>query len=99
MPNFIKYLTDIRAHFTIKNKIAKNKIISLLLLDQLFFLRASLGNSNIWGGGGESYFYRLNFENIKIIIYIYIYIYFFLKISKFWGGHGPPTLQHNSTAT
>ena len=42
MPNFIKYLTDIRAHFTIKNKIAKNKVISLLLLDQLFFLKVSL---------------------------------------------------------
>ena len=42
MPNFIKYLTDIIAYFTIKNKIAKNKIISLYLLDQLFFLRASL---------------------------------------------------------
>ena len=37
MSNFIKYLIDIKAHFTIKNKIAKNKVISLLLLDQLFF--------------------------------------------------------------
>ena len=27
--NFIKYLTDIRAHFTIKNRIVKNKVISL----------------------------------------------------------------------
>ena len=35
MPNFIKYLTGLRAYFTIKNKIAKNKVISLLLLDQL----------------------------------------------------------------
>ena len=26
MPNFIKYLTDIRAHFTIKNRIAKNNV-------------------------------------------------------------------------
>ena len=33
---------NIRTHFTIKNKITKNKVISLLLLDQLFFLRASL---------------------------------------------------------
>ena len=36
----------------------------------------------MWGeGGGNSYFCRLNFGNIKIIIYI------FKKISKFWGGH------------
>ena len=24
------------------------------------------------------------------------WLYIFKKISKFWGGHGPPTLQHNS---
>ena len=29
VPNFIKYLTDIRAHFTTQNRIAKNKIMSL----------------------------------------------------------------------
>ena len=29
MPNFIKYLIDVRAHFTIKNRIAKNKVMSL----------------------------------------------------------------------
>ena len=50
MPNFIKYLIDIRAHFIIKNKIAKNKVISLLLLNQLFFLRASLDSLKYLGG-------------------------------------------------
>ena len=29
VPNFIKYLTDIRTHFIIKNRIAKNKVMSL----------------------------------------------------------------------
>ena len=29
VPNFIKYLTDIRTYFTIKNKIVKNKIMYL----------------------------------------------------------------------
>ena len=29
MSNFIKYLTDIIAHFTIKNRIAKNNVMSL----------------------------------------------------------------------
>ena len=69
MPNFIKYLTDIRAHFTIKNKIAKNKVISLLLLDPFFF-KSIIELIQIFFGGGDSYFYRLNFENIKLIIYI-----------------------------
>ena len=35
---FYKKLIDIRAHFTIKNKIAKNKVMFLYLLDQLIFL-------------------------------------------------------------
>ena len=73
MPKFTKYLTNIRAHFTIKNKIAKNKAISLLLLDQFFFFKSIIGLIQIFGRV-NSYFYRLNFENIKIIIYIYIYI-------------------------
>ena len=51
MPNFIKYLTDIRAHFTIKNKIAKNKVISLLLLDPFFF-KSIIELIQIFLGGG-----------------------------------------------
>ena len=39
------------------------------------------------GGGGNSDFCRLNFENIKIIVYI------FLKISKFGGGGGHTCLR------
>ena len=50
------------------------------------FFKYPWTNSNIWGT--NSYFCRVNFENIKIIIYIYIY----KKISKFW----PPTHIHSS---
>ena len=75
MPNFIKYLTDVRTYFTIKIELRKIK-----LLDQLFFLRASLDQFK-YLEGPTPYFYRLNFENIKIIIYI------ILKNSKIWGGH------------
>ena len=70
MPNFIKYLTDLRAYFTIKNKIAKNKVISLLLaIRPILFFKSIIGLIPIFERT-NSYFYRLNFKNIKIIIYI-----------------------------
>ena len=59
------------------------------LLGQLFFFKSIIGLIQIFGGA-NSYFCRLKFENIKINVYI------FLKNSKFWGGHGPPTLVHAS---
>ena len=87
MPNFIKYLLNIRAHFIIKIKLWKIKL-SLKLLDQfLFFFKSIIGLIQIFGES-NSYFCRLNFENIKIIIYIYIYIYI-QKIFKILGGPWP----------
>ena len=88
VPNIFKYLTDIKAHFTIKNRIAKNKVVSITIRLNFFFW-SIIGLIQILRGA-NSYFCKLNFENIKIIIYI------FKKISKFWGGHGPPTLQRGS---
>ena len=43
------------------------------------FFKSIIGLNQIFWGG-QLLFFRLNFENIKIIIYI------FKKISKFWGG-------------
>ena len=77
-PNFIKYLTDTRARFTIKNRIAKNNVMSLYLLDQLFFFKSIIGLNQIFGGANSSYC-RLNFENIRIIIY-------YFKKSQNFGG-------------
>ena len=37
MSNFIKYLTNIRGHFTIKNKITKNKVVSITIRPIIFF--------------------------------------------------------------
>ena len=68
MPNFIKYLTDIRAYFTIKNRIAKNNVVSITIRSIIF--SKSIIELNQIFGGANSYFYRLNFKNIKIIIYI-----------------------------
>ena len=67
MSNFIKYLTDIRAHFTIKNRIAKNKVVSITIRPIILF-KSIIGLISIFGKV-NSYFCRLNFENIKIIIY------------------------------
>ena len=50
MSNFFKYLTDIKTHFTIKNRFAKNKVMSLLLLDQFFFFKSIIGLIQILGG-------------------------------------------------
>ena len=100
--NFIKYLTDIIAHFTIKNRIAKNKVISIIIRP-IFFFKSIIGLIQILGG--NSYFCRKNFENIKIIhththththTYIYIYIFFFFQN---FVGIMAPTLQHSSAPT
>ena len=45
--------------------------MSLYLLDQLFLFKSIIGLIQIFGKA-NSYFCRLNFENIEIIIYIYI---------------------------
>ena len=37
LPKFIKYVTDIRRHFTIKNRIAKNKVVSITIKPIIFF--------------------------------------------------------------
>ena len=51
MSNFFKYLTNIKAHFKIKNRFAKNKVMSLLLLDQIFFFfKSIIGLIQILGG-------------------------------------------------
>ena len=42
--NFIKYLTDIRAHFTIKNRIAKKKCYVSITIRPIIFLRALWGH-------------------------------------------------------
>ena len=53
-----------------------------------FIFKSIIGLNQIFGG--ELLFYRLNFENIKIIIYIYIYIY---KQFKIWGEAMAPPLH------
>ena len=37
MPHFIKYLTNLRAHFIIKNRIAKNKVS--ISIKPIFFFK------------------------------------------------------------
>ena len=64
--------------------------MSLYLLDQLFLFKSIIGLIQIFGKA-NSYFCRLNFENIEIIIYIYI-----KKIFKILGGQGPSTHVHTS---
>ena len=64
MPNFIKNVINIRAHYTIKNKIVKYKVMFLLLLDLFFFFKKIIGLIQIFKRV-HSYFCRLN--------YIYIY--------------------------
>ena len=91
MPNFIKYLLNIRAHFTIKNKIVKNKAVSKTIRPIFIFFKSIIGLIQIFGES-NSYFCRLNFENIKIIIYI------LKKISKFWEGHGPSFMYMHGSA-
>ena len=66
MPNYIKYLTNIRVYFTIKKKNCEKQ--SYVFIN---FFKNIIGLIQIFG---DSYFCRLNFENIKITIYIYIYI-------------------------
>ena len=68
MSNFIKYLTDIRAHFTIKNRIAKKKSYISITIRPIIFFKSIIRLIQIFRGA-NSYFCRLNFENIKIIIY------------------------------
>ena len=85
VPNFIKYLTDIRAYFTIKNIIVKNNVMSIIIRPIFFFFFKSIIGLNQIFGRSQLLFFRLNLENIKIIIYIYIY---FKKKFKILGG--PP---------
>ena len=73
IPNFIKYLTDIRGHFTIKNKIAKNKVVSITIRPIIFF---------------KSIIRLIQIIKIIIHIYIYIYTYIKGNF-KILGGHGP----------
>ena len=95
MPNFIKYLIDIRVHFIIKNKILKNKVVSKTIRPIFFFFKSIIGLIQIFEES-NSYFCNLNFENIKINKYIYLYI--LRNFSKFWEGHGPPSkYMHGST--
>ena len=69
MSNFIKYLTNIRAQFTIKNRITKKKSYISIIIRPIIFFKNIIGLIQIFGGA-NSYFYRLNFGNIRIIIYI-----------------------------
>ena len=48
MPHFIKYLTNLRAHFIIKNRIAKNKVSIYIKPIFFFFKDYHCTNSNIW---------------------------------------------------
>ena len=50
------------------------------------FFKSIIGLNQIFWGG-QLLFFRLNFENIKIIIYI------FKKISKSWGAMAPLPLH------
>ena len=89
--NFIKYLVNIRAHFTIKNRIAKKKGYISITIRPIIFFKSIIRLIQIFRGA-NSYFCRLNFENIKIIIY-------FLKVFKMGRGGGEgdmaPTLLHS----
>ena len=62
MPHFIKYLTNLRAHFIIKNRIAKNKV-SISIKPIFFFFKIIIELIQIFGS-------QLLFKNIKIITYI-----------------------------
>ena len=62
MPHFIKYLTNLRAHFIIKNRIAKNKV-SISIKPKNFF-KSIIELIQIFGS-------QLLFKNIKIITYIF----------------------------
>ena len=55
MPNFIKYLTNIRTHFAIKNRIAKNKVVSITIRPIIFF-KSIIGLIKIVGGEGALIF-------------------------------------------
>ena len=68
MPNFIKYLTDIRAYFIIKIELRKIKLYLYNYQTNYFLKKYYQTNSNIWEV--NSYFCRLNFKNIKIIVHI-----------------------------
>ena len=61
MPHFIKYLTNLRAHFIIKNRIAKNKVS--ISIKPNFFFKSIIELIQIFGS-------QLLFKNIKIITYI-----------------------------
>ena len=61
MPHFIKYLTNLRAHFIIKNRIAKNKVS--ISIKPIFFFKSIIELIQIFGS-------QLLFKNIKIITYI-----------------------------
>ena len=62
MSNFIKYLTNIRAQFTIKNRITKKKSYISIIIRPIIFFKNIIGLIQIFGGV-NSYFYRLNFGN------------------------------------
>ena len=64
---------------------------------QLYFFKSIIGLIQIffWGRRGNSYFCRLNFENITIIIYIYIKGNFKI-LRQPWRGP-PPIYIYSST--
>ena len=68
-----------------KKKNYKKKSYISIIIRPIIFFKNIIGLIQIFGGV-NSYFYRLNFGNIKIIIHIYI-------ISKFWESMTP----HSST--
>ena len=62
MPHFIKYLTNLRAHFIIKNRIAENKVS--ISIKPNFFFKSIIELIQIFRS-------QLLFKNIKIITYIF----------------------------